>query len=168
MKRLMLMRHAKSDWDAAYATDHDRPLSRRGRESAVVMGIVLARAGLAPDLAISSSAVRARTTVELAAEAGSWNATIEISPALYGTSPHAALDVASRSADGVDSLMLVGHEPTWSGLVHHLTGARVNVKTATVVGIELPGDTWRRVGDAQGALEFVLQPRMFAEGWELT
>jgi phosphohistidine phosphatase len=96
------------------------------------------------------------------------NATIEISPALYGTSPDGALEVASRSADGVDSLMLVGHEPTWSGLVHHLTGARVNVKTATVVGIELPGDTWRRVGDAQGALEFVLQPRMFAEGWELT
>ncbi len=68
MKTLLLMRHAKSDWDADYESDHDRPLNDRGLKSARLMGRVLADEGLVPDLIISSTALRARTTAELATE----------------------------------------------------------------------------------------------------
>jgi len=168
MRRLILMRHAKSDWSAAYGSDHDRPLSERGVRAATTMGSVLMRAGLIPEYAITSSAIRARTTLELAREAGDWDTAIEVTRALYGTSPGGALHVASNAPQEVTTLMLVGHEPTWSAVAHHLTGGSVEVKTATVVGIDLYVDGWHRLPAVNGALAFVLQPRHFADGrWKL-
>lgn len=162
MKRLLLMRHAKSDWDADYDTDHDRPLNGRGRKAADAMGKVLANAGQVPELVITSSAVRARTTVERAAASGGWSSRIDVTDDLYGTSPYGAIAVAAAAPDTVDSLMLVGHEPTWSGVVRHLTGASIRVKTATVVGIDLHIDQWRSL-PVIGEVVFVLQARMFTE-----
>ena len=97
MRRLILMRHAKSDWDAPFGSDHDRPLSKRGVRAATAMGIVLARSKLVPDHAISSSAVRARTTLDLARESGDWSTTVEVTDELYGTSPAGALPLRSIS-----------------------------------------------------------------------
>ncbi len=162
MRRLILLRHGKSDWHAPYGSDHERPLSRRGIGAAETMGRVLARAGLVPDLAITSSAVRARNTLELASTAGDWSCAISVADGLYGATTAGALEVASDVPPGVSTLMLVGHEPTWSELTHHLTGGYVTVKTATVIGIDLPIDTWRHV-DTQGSLAFLFQPRGFAE-----
>ena len=169
MRRLILMRHAKSDWDARFGSDHDRPLSKRGIRAAETMGLVLARARLVPDHAISSSAVRARTTLELARESGEWDTTVEVTDALYGTSPNGALEVAAHAPPDTESLMLVGHEPTWSALAYHLTGGAVTVKTATVVGIDLFIDAWSRLPAVSGDLAFVLQPRHFTKkSWDLT
>lgn len=168
MRRLILMRHGKSDWDALFGSDHDRPLSKRGVKASRTMGLVIARAGLVPDHAITSSAVRARSTLELAREAGEWDTTVEVTDALYGTSPNGALEVASHTSTDVESLMLVGHEPTWSSLAYHLTGGAVTVKTGTVVGIDLSVDEWHRLPVVSGDLAFVLQPRHFTKkSWEL-
>ena len=168
MRRLILMRHGKSDWDAPFGSDHERPLSKRGVRAATVMGGVLANAGLVPDHAITSSAVRARTTLELAMEAGSWDSTMEVSGALYGTSPGGALEVAAGAPPEAEALMLVGHEPTWSALAYHLTGGAVQMKTATVVGIDIPVDGWHRLPAVNGDLAFVLQPRHFTtDAWQL-
>jgi phosphohistidine phosphatase len=165
MKRLILMRHAKSDWDADYESDHDRPLNDRGQRAADTMGKVLAHAGVVPELAITSSALRARTTVERAASAGAWPTRIEVTEQLYGTSPVGAIAVAADASDRHETVMLVGHEPTWSGLVHHLTGASVQIKTATVVAIDLRIVHWRSL-PVTGEIAFVLQPRLFtAEPW---
>lgn len=163
MRRLILFRHGKSDWHAPSGSDHDRPLNRRGTAAAETMGRVLTRAGLVPDHVITSSAVRARTTLELARSAGGWGSTIEESGTLYGTTAGGALSVAAEAPADVESLMLVGHEPTWSDLAHHLTGGYVTVKTATVIGIDLPIDSWRHV-DTRGSLAFLFQPRDFT-GW---
>ena len=162
MKRLILFRHGKSDWHAPHGSDHERPLNRRGVAAAETMGRVLERSGLAPDHAITSSAVRAKTTLELASAAGGWESVLEVNDELYGTTPGGALKVAARVADEVESLMLVGHEPTWSGLAHHLTGGHLTVKTATVIGIDLSIDSWRDV-DTRGSLAFLLQPRLFTD-----
>ena len=72
MKTLILFRHGKSDWNTDYAADHDRPLAKRGRNAAATMGAMLARIEQVSDRVLTSSAVRARETVELAAEAGGW------------------------------------------------------------------------------------------------
>jgi phosphohistidine phosphatase len=161
MKRLMILRHAKSDWNAGASSDHSRPLNRRGTNSAIVIGRLLARIGEVPDLVYTSSATRARETVILAADAGAWGAeTVELDD-LYGTSAGAALAVAAKAPDTVERLMLVGHQPTWSQLIRSLTGAAVSMKTATVAGIDMHMDHWKHTPDAMGSLAYLLQPRLF-------
>src|SRR5919106_1216821 len=76
MKTLLVMRHAKSDWNADYGRDHERPLNERGIGSARLMGKVLSDKGQAPDLVITSTALRAQKTAALAKEAGKWAADI--------------------------------------------------------------------------------------------
>jgi phosphohistidine phosphatase len=158
MKTLLVMRHAKSDWDASYGGDHDRPLNERGVRSARIMGRVLTEAGLAPDLIVTSTAVRARSTAALASEAGSWKSETRLEPALYGSGTDTAVEVAAAAPD-VSRLMLVGHQPTWSLLVAALTGERVEMKTATVAVIEFEMEQWSGLVGAQGKVSDVFQPR---------
>lgn len=162
MKRLILMRHAKSDWGASSDSDHDRPLNTRGLAAAATMGRVLTEGGEIPDRILSSSAVRARTTAELAAEAGGWNSAVEIVDDLYGASPGDVLSVIQSNARSAQRLLVVGHEPTTSQTVGVLTGARVRVATATAVGLDLPADDWKRVAPDAASIAFVLYPRLFS------
>jgi phosphohistidine phosphatase len=152
------MRHAKSDWEAVYGSDHDRPLNERGVRSARLMGRALSAKGLEPRYVISSTALRARTTAELANEAGNWEAALSLDRALYEAGPHDVLAVAAGAPD-VSRLMLVGHQPTWSMLVAELTGERVEMKTATVVVVEVDLDSWDGLPSARGALAAVLDPK---------
>ena len=66
MKTLLLLRHAKSSWKDESLTDHERPLNKRGKKTAPQMGHLLRDQGLVPDLIVSSTAVRARSTAEAA------------------------------------------------------------------------------------------------------
>lgn len=166
MKRLMILRHGKSDWYAGVASDHARPLNKRGTTAAITMGRVLDKMGEVPDLIYTSSATRARETALLAADAGNWDCEMIDVEDLYGTSAGGALAVASQAPDEVERLMLVGHEPTWSYLVHSLTGASVEMKTATVAAIDLTMSSWRHAPEATGSLAFLLAPRLFTK-WEV-
>ena len=157
------MRHGKSDWSQGGLADHDRPLNKRGMKAARTMGRVLADLDLVPDHIITSSAVRAATTARLAMESGNWSSTIEETRELYGTSVDGALRVAAGAPTTAGSLMLVGHEPTWGGLVAHLSGGTVQVKTATVVGIDCYAYDWPDLLMTAGELAFVLQPRLFTD-----
>ena len=168
MRRLLLMRHGKSDWDAPYDTDHERPLAPRGERAARAMGRVLCRMDQVPDTVLSSSATRARTTAELVRISGGWACPLVIVDGLYGTGPHDAIRIAAAHGADADTLMLVGHEPTWSDLTGLLTGARAQVKTAAVVGIDLDIDRWLDAPHASGVLAFLLNPRLFTDGdWSL-
>jgi phosphohistidine phosphatase len=160
MKTLLLMRHAKSDWDAEYGSDHDRPLSERGTKSAKLMGRVLAEEGLEPGQVISSTALRARSTAELAIAAGKWHSGLALDRALYEEGPKGVLSAAASSPE-VSSLMLVGHQPTWSMLVAALTGESAEMKTATVAVVDLDLEAWAGLPEATGELKRVLQPRDF-------
>ena len=151
------MRHAKSDWAADYGSDHDRPLNERGVRSARAMGRVLSEHGLAPQIVISSTALRARTTARLAMEDGGWDAELRLDATLYESGPEGVLGVGA-SAPEVGRLMMIGHQPTWSMLVAELTGERVEMKTATVAVIELDMESWAGLGDGRGTLALVLHP----------
>ena len=72
MRSVIMFRHGKSDWDADYGPDHDRPLTKRGIKAAKKMGKYLAGLDQVPHIVVSSTAVRARTTVELAMAEGNW------------------------------------------------------------------------------------------------
>ena len=98
MKRLLLLRHAKSAWPDG-VEDHDRPLSDRGRRDAPRMGAYIAAAGLRPDFALVSSARRTQETWALVAPATAASASISATLSRLSTatvSPQASPIQASR------------------------------------------------------------------------
>ena len=167
MLQLILMRHGKSDWDASYGADHDRPLAERGVRSAELMGRLLTGIDQKPDLVISSTAKRAHHTALLASRSGEWDCELVTDRSLYGGGPHSVLDATERHAGEAQRVVLVGHEPTWSMLVTDLVGARVEMKTASAAGVGLMIDEWDSVADASGWLDYLLHPRMFfGSSWD--
>ncbi len=161
MKTILLMRHAKSDWDASYGSDHDRPLASRGHRSATVMGRVLSAWAEVPDLVLTSSAMRARTTAEEAARAGGWDCPLQVVPDFYGTGPDSVLTATEKQAGDEERIMLVGHEPTWSMLAERISGGRLEMRTGAVVAIDLLADHWHGLDQARGWVRFAINPRMF-------
>jgi phosphohistidine phosphatase len=164
MKRLLLLRHAKSDWDSGAATDHDRPLAGRGRKSARAMGRFISLAGLVPDYAVTSSAVRARTTLQLAMEAGEWACPVNEARELYHASAADVLAVVGECAESDDTVLVVGHQPTWGAVVEQLTGASTRMATGTLVGIDLGIDSWSWIRPGLGELAFIIPPRLLTDG----
>ena len=164
MPELILLRHAKSDWDAAYETDRGRTLAPRGEKAAAVMGRALTLTGKVPDLVISSPATRALSTARLAARAGEWHVPIDTDDRLYPGSPDAVTHAAAAAAAaGPERLMLVGHEPAWSGTISLLVGgAAVHMVTAAAACLEVPSFTALAPGRAK--LLWMLTPRLFTDG----
>ena len=125
------------------------------------MGVALTKADQVPDLIVSSSAVRARRTAELAIEAGGWQTVYESTEALYMATISGVLGEIHRVDSTVERLMLVGHEPTWSALAGILTGgSHIAVKTATAAGIDFTVEHWRGVSGGRGELVWLLPPSM--------
>ena len=161
MKQLLIFRHAKSDWRAAYGFDHDRPLARRGIAAAKRMGRYLARLGQVPDQVISSTAVRAWQTVELAAQAGDWTCPLEATGELYDTTSDEMLEIIHGCSDTHSRLMLAGHQPTCSMLAGRLIGrGQMRFPTAAMARIDLPRDNWGRVNWGEGSLIWFVTPKL--------
>lgn len=140
MTTLLVMRHAKSDWGSGVSSDLERPLAPRGIAAAERMGGFLTRVGAVPDLVLSSPAVRARTTAELAAEAGGWTSGLEIVDAFYGGDWSDVAEAVRGLADEVGTILVAGHEPSWSDLVSVLIGGgRVAMPTAAVACLDVDG-----------------------------
>jgi len=164
----MLMRHAKSDWDAGATDDHSRPLNKRGKRSAERMGEVVRDLGLVPDLVVSSTATRARSTAELARLSGGWASRLILEDGLYGAGVEETLSVAASHGDGSTRLMLVGHQPTWSMLVHQLSGSSADMKTACVAEIALTLESWAELPFSAGDLTALHNPRLhFGSEWDV-
>ena len=85
-KSVILFRHGKSDWDAQYDSDHDRPLAKRGIRDAKRMGKFLSKRAEVPELILSSTALRTRETTKLAMEAGNWDVDVELEKKIYEAS----------------------------------------------------------------------------------
>lgn len=161
-KQLILFRHGKSDWNVGSGRDRDRPVAERGIVAAKTMGKLLAAAGKIPDLAITSSAVRARTTLAIAMEAGQWPCPMSLTDDLYEAAIDQVLEVIHAVPNHHRSLMLVGHQPTWSDAVSFfLGGGTVAMPTAAMVCLEFEIATWAQVDYGRGTLLWLLPPRLF-------
>jgi phosphohistidine phosphatase len=161
MLSLILFRHGKSDWDQPFESDHQRPLASRGRQAARCMGRFLNESRQVPDLAVSSSALRARDTLKLASKAGKWACPVRIDGALYDASPDGMLAWLRGLKESPERLLLVGHEPTWSELASGLIGgAQLKVATATMLRIDFEIDNWPQVIFGQGELRWLMPPKV--------
>lgn len=142
MIQLALVRHAKSDWGSPELADHDRPLNSRGLRDAPEAARKTLRAGVRPELVLTSTALRARTTAEYFATV--FDAELREVPELYGADPETLLD-AARAA-GVDEVMVVAHDPGLSELVSELSGDPVRMTTAAVAVFTWIDADWHDVG----------------------
>jgi phosphohistidine phosphatase len=118
LRRLFLLRHAKSSWDDPELADHDRPLAPRGQRATELIAEHLRRESLAPALVLCSSARRTRDTLDLLGPAGE----ARIEPDLYGASASKLLERLRRVPDTTESVMLIGHNPAIQDLALELAG----------------------------------------------
>ncbi len=142
MKTVLLLRHAKSSWDNPAQADHDRPLNARGLRAAPRMGQLIADEGLRPQLIVSSTAERARTTAAMVAEECGYEGDVRLTDELYHASPQDCLRVLGGLPDDLESVLLVGHNPGLSELVLELSGQRIDMPTAGLVLLQSPRTSW--------------------------
>jgi phosphohistidine phosphatase len=130
VRQLLILRHAKSAWDTAVATDFDRPLSKRGKQDAPRVGGWLRRQGLVPDLVVSSPAKRARkTTIKVCRELGIPKQEIWWEPRIYGATTEMLLRVLAACQADAEIVLLVGHNPGLEHLLEYLCGSDVSLPT---------------------------------------
>lgn len=165
MKTLYLVRHAKSSWDNANQSDHDRPLNQRGERDAPRMGKRLRKRGDQPEVIISSSAVRALTTASILATALDYpTSDISIEERLYGAEPEDVLSIIGNLDDGIHCAMLVGHNPTFTALINALGRCDLdNVPTCGMAVLTFPIDSWKNMTTTQGTLVDFDFPKNHAE-----
>ena len=160
MKSIILFRHGKSDWNANYDGDHNRPLARRGIKATKNMGRFLAERNQIPDLVISSTAVRARTTAELAMEAGNWNCQMELESAIYGGSPDTLLNLTQQQDNTLVSICLVGHEPNFSMFISRASNdGYIRFTTANMAKIDFQVNQWKDIRFYEGKLDWLQRPK---------
>lgn len=161
MKRLLILRHAKSSWGDSSLADWQRPLNDRGRRDAPRVGALLRDRSLVPDLIITSDAVRARTTAEAVAKASGYTHELVVEPSLYHASPADVIAVLNGVADDAGrSVMIVGHNPGLEDLVEQLTGEDHPLPTAALVQLAVPIDSWSELDtSADATLVDAWQPK---------
>jgi phosphohistidine phosphatase len=169
MHTLYLLRHAKSSWDDPARADHDRPLAPRGVRAARRMGEHLREAGVAPDLVLCSSAVRARQTVELVAPALG-HADVQFEEALYAAASDQLLERLRAVPEAVGSVMLVGHNPGLQDLALDLAGSggklpQLAAKLPTgALAVLRTRWAWAALAEADAELVDLVVPRALADG----
>jgi phosphohistidine phosphatase len=160
-RRLIVLRHAKSDWSGGVA-DHDRPLAGRGRREAVLAGRWLREHGLDVDLVLCSSAKRTRQTWKRVAtqlDTGSGRGPeLRIEERLYAASDRQLLRVVRALPDSARSVLLVGHNPGLEDLVAELTGVGKPLKTSSIAVLSSRSG-WAQAGVRWARLDASVTPR---------
>lgn len=148
MKILTLIRHAKSSWKDAYLLDIDRPLNKRGKRDAPVMGKRLAERDFRPDLLVASPATRALVTAEvIAGEIDYPVEEIVIDRRMYGAGVTEWLQVIHSLDDALDDVACFGHNPGLTDLVNYFApGYIANMPTCGIVELTFDVETWASVG----------------------
>ena len=161
MKRLSLLRHAKSSWDTPGA-DRDRPLNHRGERDAPRMGVRLKARQLRPSLILTSPAARATATARSIANAlGYPTEFIQREEQLYLASAGAILNIVAAQEDTFNDLLLVGHNPGMTDVINELIPdfELDNLPTAGIVSIDCAVDTWNQPIRGKGELVFFDYPK---------
>jgi phosphohistidine phosphatase len=180
MRRLMLLRHAKTEHDAPSGHDQDRRLDERGRLDAAAIGTWIGRHPPLPDAVLVSTAVRTRQTWEIARDAMKdvvreqlQQPQVELLDELYGAEPTQLLRII-RMAEATDParLMLIGHNPGMHELALMLAGSgdaaakkslEDNLPTAGLAILDFAIDDWNEVAFRRGKLVRFTSPKLLKQ-----
>jgi phosphohistidine phosphatase len=174
MRRLMLLRHAKTERAALGERDRDRKLMKRGRADSPAIGAYMVQHCLMPDLALVSPATRAQETWALIAGAFVTPPRFLTDERIYNANAETLLAVIG-GARKAGALLLVGHNPGLHDLAVHLIVSgdvdmreqlKENLPTAGLAVIELPIDDWSLIHPHAGRLERFISPRLMGAATE--
>lgn len=160
LKRLVLLRHAKSSWDDPQLDDHDRPLNPRGERAAARVGRCLRDQGIAPDLVLCSSSLRTRQTLQLLQLDPTVQAVIE--RGLYGAAAGELLDRLRYIDDAVTSVLVVAHNPGIQELAITLTDdleGLASFPTAALADLRIPISAWAELRPGIATVAGFTSPR---------
>jgi phosphohistidine phosphatase len=173
MRRLLLLRHAKTERESPSGQDRDRRLDSRGREDAPAIGRYLAENSLVPDLALVSPAARTRETWDLLAGALKSAPAAEFVPGLYGADASELLQIIRLAGQADDrpskSVMVVAHNPGLHELSLALIGKaqghdrealEENLPTSGLAVFKFAVDDWDDLSVRQGTLEKFVSPKL--------
>ncbi|QEG21791.1 SixA phosphatase family protein [Mariniblastus fucicola] len=152
MKTLLMMRHAKSSWDSGVASDHERPLNKRGRKDAPAMAQLLCGNDVVPDLVVSSDAKRTCETLELMQpvfEKFGSEPVIDIDGSFYHAPASEWLEKLVELSDDYSTVMFLGHNPGAEELVMHFTQAHHSMPTAAIACFEFEAERWAECDEAR-------------------
>lgn len=170
MKRLLLLRHAKSSWDGDALPDFDRPLVPRGHEAAARIGRLLAERELVPDRILCSTARRARETCDGLVANLSAAPETRFDDRLYLAAPATLLRLVHDLPDAAGTALVIGHNPGLQQFVRALAGSgdadaleRLARKypTAALALLNFDCDRWQDIAPGEGRLETFVAPRDF-------
>jgi phosphohistidine phosphatase len=162
-----LLRHTKSSWDEPELRDHERPLAKRGRKAVALLREHLRESGVAPDLVLCSSAVRAIQTLEGVRDGLPPEARVEVEADLYAATAESLLGRLRRLPEEIGSVMLVGHNAGIEDLAVELSGGgdpdarsamEAKYPTGGLATLAFEG-TWRELGPQAATLEAFAVPK---------
>ena len=168
MRRLSLLRHAKSDWGDPSIDDFYRPLNGRGKKAAQAMGRYLLEQGVKFDLVVASPAARVVETLKGLGKSGWQSGVVRYEQSIYGATTRELIDFIRSIGDDMQNVLLVGHNPTMANLVAQLAredeaGLRSSVvakyPTGALAELELDVDSWSAVEPACSQLTRFVTPR---------
>lgn len=161
LRRLIVMRHAKSSWESDARSDHERPLNARGQRDAPRVGEALAKLEWTPDLVLSSDSLRTRETLAGMQEGFGAEVPATFLSSFYHAGPDAVREEVPKVDDSVACLLVLGHNPGWEHLVTSLTGEHIVMKTGTAALMTQELPAWASACEGAGSwkLERVIYPR---------
>jgi phosphohistidine phosphatase len=166
MRRVYLLRHAKSSWKDRSLADRDRPLAGRGKRAAKAVAGHIEAEGIRPDLVLCSPARRTRETLKRVEAAFGEPVEVRFEDALYGASEAELLASLRALPAEASSVMVVGHNPGLEDLALALASegaehARMKdmYPTAALATIDLPADAWSTIERGSGELVAYVRPR---------
>ncbi len=160
-KQLLLVRHAKSDWDNIKLSDFDRPLNSRGEKNAPEMARRLLKRGKIPQQIVSSPAVRALTTAQhFAKELGLNKSDIVKEEEIYEALTSTLINVVNLLDNSYSFTALFGHNPGITDLVSKLCNKDLyNIPTCGMVLIQFPFPDWSMISVGTGEIVFYDYPK---------
>ena len=152
MKKLYIIRHAKSSWKDMTLDDFDRPLNKRGKHDAPLMGSILKNKDILPDMIISSPALRAKTTAEIIAKKVNYSKDIVFDKNIYEASSNRLHKILKKTDDKHTTLCIFGHNPGLNILAEDYVGFNENIVTCGIVEIEFNCDRWAEISSKNARL----------------
>jgi phosphohistidine phosphatase len=169
MKTLGIWRHAKSDWNDRSARDFDRPLNKRGRKGAAIMGKHIAAQPIYWDRIVASPAVRVAQTIELGSQSAKINPQVRWDRRIYLASSATLLDLLREQEGDPATILLVGHNPGLEDLIFDLVPddgsnplrdiVEVKYPTAAFAQLEIDIDSWADLEERAARLIHLVRPR---------
>lgn len=169
MKRLILLRHAKSDWSDHFLADHDRPLNKRGQNAATQLGRYFRQQNLRPDLVLCSTAERTRETLTILQKSAEAFFPTTHRNRLYGARAECVLSLLHEQKNpDLNTLMIVGHNPCIEQLALELTGIdesallqdiRKKVPTGSLIILDFNIESFAHISLNSGKLVSFIRPK---------